>query len=40
VVFDFDPCSFVLNTFGRTRAGTGYGDIQLADRFRDMFFPF
>lgn len=40
VVFELDPASFVLNTFGRTRAGTGYGDVELANRFRGMFFPF
>jgi hypothetical protein len=26
--------------FGRTRGGTGYGDRELADRFRGMFFSF
>ena len=37
-VFEFDPASFVLTTFGRIRAGTAYGDGELADRFRGMFF--
>jgi hypothetical protein len=40
VVFDLDPGSFVLNPFGRIRAGTGYGEVELANRFRGMFFPF
>jgi uncharacterized protein (TIGR03083 family) len=37
-VFEFDPASFVLTTYGRTRGGTNYGDRELADRFRGMFF--
>lgn len=37
-VFEFDPASFVLTSFGRTRAGTAYGDEALADRYRGMFF--
>src|SRR5207253_1688902 len=35
-VFEYDPASFVLTTFGRIRAGTAYGDRELADRFRGM----
>ena len=37
-VFEFDPASFVLTSFGRIRGGTAYGDGELADRFRGMFF--
>ena len=37
-VFEFDPASFVLTSFGRIRGGTAYGDTDLADRFRGMFF--
>jgi uncharacterized protein (TIGR03083 family) len=39
-VFEFDPASFVLNTFGRAQVGTAYGDRELADQFRGMFFSF
>jgi hypothetical protein len=37
-VFEFDPASFVLTSFGRIRGGTAYGDGELANRFRGMFF--
>jgi len=37
-VLEFDPASFVLTTFNRIRGGTSYGDVELADRFRGMFF--
>jgi hypothetical protein len=37
-VLEFDPASFVLTSFGRIRGGTAYGDSELADRFRGMFF--
>jgi len=38
VVFEFDPCSLVLTTFGRANAGTYRGDAVLADRFLNSFF--
>jgi uncharacterized protein (TIGR03083 family) len=38
VVLDFDPASLVLTAFGRTRAGTAYGDLQMARRFAGLFF--
>lgn len=37
-VFEFDPGSLVLTAFGRVRAGTAYGDQQVADRYRSLFF--
>ncbi len=37
-VFEFDPASFVLTTFGRIRAGTEYGNREVAAQFRDAFF--
>lgn len=39
-VFEFDPASFVLNTFGRDATGTEYGDREVADQFRQSFFWF
>jgi uncharacterized protein (TIGR03083 family) len=38
VVFEFDPSSLVLTTFGRVNAGTYRGDAALADRFLNVFF--
>ena len=38
VVLDFDPASLVLTAFGRTRAGTAYGDLEAARRFAGLFF--
>jgi uncharacterized protein (TIGR03083 family) len=38
VVLDFDPASLVLTAFGRTRAGTAYGDLGAARRFAGLFF--
>jgi len=37
-VFEFDAASFVLTSFARIRGGKAYGDTELADRFRGMFF--
>jgi uncharacterized protein (TIGR03083 family) len=37
-VFEFDPASFVLTTYARIHGGTEYGDRELADSFRGMFF--
>jgi uncharacterized protein (TIGR03083 family) len=36
---EFDPSSMVLTAFGRTHAGTAYGDISVANRFSGCFFP-
>ena len=36
---EFDPASIVLTAFGRTHAGTAYGDISVANRFSGCFFP-
>ena len=38
-VLEFDPASMVLTAFGRTNAGTAYGDISVANRFSGCFFP-
>lgn len=38
IVLDFDPASLVLTAFGRTRAGTAYGDLDAARRFAGLFF--
>jgi uncharacterized protein (TIGR03083 family) len=38
-ILEFDPASLVLTAFGRTHAGTAYGDIKLANRFSGCFFP-
>jgi len=40
LVFEYDPASFVLTIFGRIRAGTAYGNTEVANRFRGMFFAF
>jgi hypothetical protein len=37
-VLEFDPASFVLTFFGRIRGGTTYGDRELGDRFRGIFY--
>ncbi|MGH3116866.1 MAG: maleylpyruvate isomerase family mycothiol-dependent enzyme [Gaiellales bacterium] len=37
-VFDFDPASLVLTAFGRARAGTAYGDMEIANKYRSLFF--
>jgi hypothetical protein len=37
-VFEFDAASFVLTSFARIRGGTAYGDTELANHFRGMFF--
>jgi uncharacterized protein (TIGR03083 family) len=37
-LIDFDPASLVLTAFGRTRAGTVYGDLDAARRFAGLFF--
>ncbi len=36
--FEFDPASLVLTAFGRARAGTAYGDLAVANRYRSIFF--
>jgi uncharacterized protein (TIGR03083 family) len=38
VTLDFDPARLVLTAFGRTRAGTAYGDLDAARRFAGLFF--
>ena len=35
---EFDAGSLVLRAFGRTNGGTVRGDIDLADRFLNLFF--
>lgn len=37
-VFEFDPTSLVLTSFGRVSSGTVYGDVATANRFRSVFF--
>jgi uncharacterized protein (TIGR03083 family) len=37
-VIDFDAASLVLTTFGRCNAGTVRGDLDIADRYLNMFF--
>jgi uncharacterized protein (TIGR03083 family) len=37
VVFDFDPASLVLTAYGRMNAGTSYGDLELANKYRRLF---
>jgi uncharacterized protein (TIGR03083 family) len=37
-VFEFDSASLVLTAFGRARAGTAYGDLSTANRYRSLFF--
>ncbi|MGW0810139.1 maleylpyruvate isomerase family mycothiol-dependent enzyme [Nonomuraea sp. NPDC002799] len=38
-VIEFDAASMVLRTFGRTNTGTVRGDLAVADRFLNLFFP-
>jgi uncharacterized protein (TIGR03083 family) len=38
-VIDFDAASLVLTTFGRSNSGTVRGDLDLADRFLNLFYP-
>lgn len=38
LVLDFDPSSFVLTALGRINGGTARGDVELADRFCNLFF--
>lgn len=38
-VIEFDAGSMVLTTFGRSNAGTVRGDVAVADRFLNLFFP-
>ena len=37
-VIEFDPGSFVLTAFGRSNAGTIRGDVNVADRYLNLFF--
>jgi uncharacterized protein (TIGR03083 family) len=37
-VIDFDPGSLVLTAFGRSNAGTVRGDLDIADRYLNLFF--
>ncbi len=37
-VIDFDPGSMVLTAFGRSNSGTVRGDLDVADRFLNLFF--
>lgn len=37
-VIEFDPASLVLTAYGRTRGGTARGDLDVANRFRSLFF--
>jgi len=37
-VLDFDPATLVLTSYGRVRGGTTRGDVEVADRFRSLFF--
>lgn len=37
-VFEYDPATLVLSSYGRLRGGTTRGDTALADRFRSLFF--
>jgi hypothetical protein len=37
-VIDFDAASLVLTTFGRSNAGTVRGDVDLANRFLNLFY--
>ncbi len=38
-VIEFDAGSMVLTTFGRSNAGTVRGDVGIADRFLNLFYP-
>jgi len=37
-VFDFDPNDFVLSTYQRKRGGRASGDLELAEKVRDLLF--
>lgn len=37
-VIEFDPASLVLTAYGRMRGGTTRGDVEVANRFRSLFF--
>jgi len=37
-VFDFDPNDFVLSTYQRRRGGRASGDLELAEKVRDLLF--
>ena len=37
-VIEFDPATLVLTAYGRMSAGTTRGDVDLANRFRSLFF--
>jgi hypothetical protein len=37
-VIEFDPAALVLTSYGRISGGTTRGDIDLANRFRSLFF--
>jgi uncharacterized protein (TIGR03083 family) len=37
-IFDFDPNDFVLSTYQRKRGGTPRGNLELAERVRDLLF--
>jgi hypothetical protein len=37
-VIDFDAGSLVLTAFGRINGGTARGDMELAERFLNLFF--
>jgi len=36
-ILDFDPASLILTAYGRTTAGTAYGDRETIDRYRTLF---
>lgn len=38
VVLEFDPAALLLTSYGRIRGGTTRGDVELANRFRSLFF--
>jgi uncharacterized protein (TIGR03083 family) len=37
-IFDFDPNDFVLSTYQRRRGGRASGDLELAEKVRDLLF--
>ncbi|MGH9005227.1 MAG: hypothetical protein ACRDYV_19060, partial [Acidimicrobiia bacterium] len=37
-VIEFDPATLVLTSYGRIRGGTTRGDVDVANRFRTLFF--
>ena len=38
-VLEFDPATLVLTGYSRMNGGTARGDVELAGKFRDLFFP-